>query len=69
VLFVVPSLIQQLVGLVQALPDAAQMHKLVQQFDAWVKTLSPQAPRCCYARLLYATWQMRGAALVCYCRS
>lgn len=42
VLFVVPSLIQQLVGLVQALPDAAQMHKLVQQFDAWVKTLSPQ---------------------------
>jgi predicted PurR-regulated permease PerM len=42
VTFLVPPLIQQLTGLVKALPDAAQMHTLTQQFDAWVKTLSPQ---------------------------
>jgi predicted PurR-regulated permease PerM len=42
VTFLVPPLIQQLTGLVKALPDAPQMHTWTQQFDAWVKTLSPQ---------------------------
>jgi predicted PurR-regulated permease PerM len=41
--FLIPPLIHQFTALVQALPDATAMSRLVQRFDTWLKALPPQA--------------------------
>ncbi len=43
VVFIVPPLIHQLVSLVQSIPDAKEMRRLVQQLDKQIAALPPQA--------------------------
>jgi predicted PurR-regulated permease PerM len=43
VVFIVPPLINQLVSLVQSIPDAKELRKLVQQLDTQITALPPQA--------------------------
>jgi predicted PurR-regulated permease PerM len=41
--FLIPPLIHQFTALVQSLPNATAMSRLLQRFDTWLKALPPQA--------------------------